>query len=159
MATLASDWLRHFRLLRWHHWTEFNETCQEASSQCRLPSLCFWVDLKWPGLLLAETFSTSSLKLLNRILPNLIGRKISISSIKICFWGQFWNAALNSNWLRYFQLYLWNCWTEFYETWQGLQARSQCPLPSLCFWAYQKTMMAAGSLIGCDFFFLLLWNR
>ena len=25
MAALASDWLRHFRLLLWNHWTEFNE--------------------------------------------------------------------------------------------------------------------------------------
>ena len=32
MATLASDWLRHFRLLLWNHWTEFNETWQEARS-------------------------------------------------------------------------------------------------------------------------------
>ena len=26
MATLAFDWLRHFRLLIWNHWTEFKET-------------------------------------------------------------------------------------------------------------------------------------
>ena len=26
MAALASDWLRHFRLLLWNCWTEFNET-------------------------------------------------------------------------------------------------------------------------------------
>ena len=32
MAALASDWLRHFRLLLWDCWTEFNETCQEARS-------------------------------------------------------------------------------------------------------------------------------
>ena len=41
MAALASDWLRHFRLLRWNCWTEFNETWQEARSQCPLPSLHF----------------------------------------------------------------------------------------------------------------------
>ena len=41
MAVLASDWLRHFRLLLWNPWTEFNETWQEARSQCPLPSLCF----------------------------------------------------------------------------------------------------------------------
>ena len=40
-------------------------------------------------------------------------------------------AALASDWLRHFRLFLWNCWTEFNETWQG--ARSQHPLPSLCF--------------------------
>ena len=31
----------HFRLLLWNHWTEFNETWQEARSQRPLPSLCF----------------------------------------------------------------------------------------------------------------------
>ena len=41
MATLASDWPRHFRLLLWNRWTEFNETWQEARSQHPLPSLCF----------------------------------------------------------------------------------------------------------------------
>ena len=42
MAALASDWLRHFRLLLWNRWTEFNETWQEARSQRPLPSLCFF---------------------------------------------------------------------------------------------------------------------
>ena len=43
MAALASDWLRHFQLLLWNRWMEFNETWQEASSQCLLPHLymCF----------------------------------------------------------------------------------------------------------------------
>ena len=41
MAALASDWLRHFRLLLWNRWTEFNETWQEASSQCVLLRFCF----------------------------------------------------------------------------------------------------------------------
>ena len=40
-------------------------------------------------------------------------------------------AALASDWLRHFGLLLWNRITEFNETWQG--ARSQRPLPSLCF--------------------------
>ena len=39
-------------------------------------------------------------------------------------------AAPASDWLRHFWL-LWNCWTEFNETWQ--KASSQQPLPSLCF--------------------------
>ena len=34
MAALASDWLRHFQLLLWNRWTEFNETWQKAISQC-----------------------------------------------------------------------------------------------------------------------------
>ena len=38
MAVLDFDWLRHFRLLLWNHWIEFNETWQEARSQHHLPS-------------------------------------------------------------------------------------------------------------------------
>ena len=40
-------------------------------------------------------------------------------------------AALASDWLRRFRLLLWNRWTQSNETWQD--ARSQRPLPSLCF--------------------------
>ena len=80
MTTLASDWLRHFRLLLWYCWTEFNETWQEARSQSPLPSLCFLVRSEkqdgCPGLWLAETFSTYPLKLLNGIQRNLTGSKI-----------------------------------------------------------------------------------
>ena len=61
MAALASDWLRHFRLLLWNRWTEFNETWQEASSQCLLPRLCFFRPIGKkqngrPGLWLADFF-------------------------------------------------------------------------------------------------------
>ena len=42
MAALASNWLRHFRLLLWIHWTEYSETWQEARTRHPLPSLCFW---------------------------------------------------------------------------------------------------------------------
>ena len=96
MAALASDWLRHFGLLLWNRWTEFNETWQEARSQCPLPSLPF---LGWsekqdgrPGLWLAETFSTSALKPLNRIQRNLTGSKISTSSTKFAFFGVIWKT-------------------------------------------------------------------
>ena len=91
MATLASDWLRHFRLLLWNHWMEFDETWQEARSQRPLPSLCFSGRSEKqdgrPGLWLAETFSTSPLKLLNEIQRNLTGSKISTSSTKFVFFG------------------------------------------------------------------------
>ena len=40
IGALASDWLRHFRLL-WNRWTECNESWQEAISQRPVPSLCF----------------------------------------------------------------------------------------------------------------------
>ena len=92
MAALASDWLRHFRLLLWNRWTEFKETWQEARSQRPLPSLCFSSRSEKqdgrPGLWLAETFSTSPLKPLNGIQRNLTGSKISTSSTKFVFFGQ-----------------------------------------------------------------------
>ena len=196
MAALASDWLRHFRLLLWNRCREFNETWQEARSQRPLPSLCFSGRSEKqdgrPGLWLAETFSTSPLKLLNRIQRNLTGSKISTSSTKFVFFGPIWKtrwppwaligwdifdfssenaeqnstkldrkqdlsvlyqvcvfradrknkmATLASDWLRHFRLLLWNRWTEFNESWQ--KARSQRPLPSLCFWADRKNKMAA----------------
>ena len=76
MATLASDWLRHFRLLIWNRWTEVNETWQEARYQRSLSSLCFSGRLEKqdgrPGLRLAEIFSTSSLKPLTGIQLNLV---------------------------------------------------------------------------------------
>ena len=91
MAALASDWLRHFRLLLSNRWTEFNEIWQEARSQCPLPSLCFSGRSEKqddrPGLWLAETFSTSPLKTLNRIQRNLTGSKILKSSTKFVFFG------------------------------------------------------------------------
>ena len=91
MAALASDWLRHFRLLLWNRWTEFNEIWQEARSQRPLPSLCFLGRLEKqdgrPSLWLADTFSTSPLKLLNGIQRNLTGSKISTSSSKFVFFG------------------------------------------------------------------------
>ena len=91
MAALASDWLRHFRLLLWNRWTKFNETWQEARSQRLLPSLRFSGRSEKqdgrPGLWLAETFSTSPLKPLNRIQRNLTGSKISTPSTKFVFFG------------------------------------------------------------------------
>ena len=47
MAVPASDSLRHFLLLLWNRWAEFNKIWQEARSQCPLPSFCFsgrWVN-------------------------------------------------------------------------------------------------------------------
>ena len=87
---MASDWLRHFRLLLCNPWTEFKKTWQEARSQRPLPSLCFLGRSEKqdgrPGLRLAETFFTS-LKPLNGIQRNLTGSKISTSSTKIVFFG------------------------------------------------------------------------
>ena len=90
MAALAYDLLRHFRHLLWNHWPKFNDTWQEAKSQCPLPRLCFSgrseIQDGRPGLWLPETFSTFLLlKPLNRIQRNLTGSKISTSSAKFVF--------------------------------------------------------------------------
>ena len=81
----------HFRLLLWNRSTEFNETWQKSTSQHPLPSLCFSGRSEKqdgrPGLWLAETFSTSSLKPLNRIQWNVTESKISTSSTKFVFFG------------------------------------------------------------------------
>ena len=96
MAALASDWLRHFWLL-WNCWTEFNETWQEARSQCPLPNLCFTGRSEKqdgrPGLWLAETFD----------------RKQDLNV---------------SHWLRHFRLFL---WTEFNESLQEARSRHPVP--------------------------------
>ena len=123
MAALASDWLRHFRLLLWNGWTEFNQSWQEARSQGPLPSLCFSGQLEnqdgRPGLWLAETFDRKQdLKVLYQVCVFKADWKIKL-------------AALASDWLRHFRLLLWNCWSEFNETWP--KARSHRFLPSLCF--------------------------
>ena len=137
MAALASDWLRHFRLLLWNRWTEFNETWQEARSQRPLQVCVFRADRKnkmaaWPLIgwyifdFSSETTERNSTKL---------DRKQDLSIFyQVCvFRADRKNkmAALASDWLRNFLLLIWNCWTEFNETWQ--KARSQRPLPSLCF--------------------------
>ena len=135
MAALASDWLRHFRLLRWNHWTEFNETWQEARSQCPLPSLCFSGRSEKqdgrPGLWLAETFSTSPLKPLNGVQRNLIGSKISTSSTKFVFFGPIgkqkcspWLIPQNGGRLysgaRYVAL-----WASCYQIWVSQRKRGK----------------------------------
>ena len=145
MAALASDLLRHFWLLLWNCWTEFNKTWQEARYQCSLPSLCFSGRSEKqdgrPGLWLAETFSTSPLRPLNGIWRNLTESKISTSSTKfVFFWVNLKNkmAALVSDWLRHFWLLLWNRWTELDETdWkQDLNVLNQVCI----FWSGRKKL-------------------
>ena len=143
MAALASDWLRHFRLLssllkllnwiqqnltgskiltssikfvffrliektRWPPWPLigrdifdfFTETVERNSTKLDrkqginvLYQVCvfFWPIGKTrclPGLWLAETFSTCSLKQLNGVQGNFTGSKISTSSTKFVFSGR-----------------------------------------------------------------------
>ena len=134
MAALASDWLRHFRLLLW---TEFNETWQEARSQRPVPSLCFSGRSEKqdgrPGLWLAVIFDFSSET--TKWNSTKLERKQDLNVLyKVCVLRadrKYNMVALTSDWLKHFQLILRNRWTEFNETWQ--EARSQRYLPSLCF--------------------------
>ena len=123
----------------------------------------FWADRKNKMAALASDwliyFRLSS-ETAEGIQLNWKGSKISTSPTKfVFFWADRKNkiVALASDWLRYFRLLLWNCWTEFNETWQ--EARSLRPLPSLCFWADQKNKMAALASDWLRYFRLLLWNR
>ena len=112
MATQASDWLRHFQLLLWNQWTEFNETWQKARSQYPLPSLCF-SGRSEKNDFFSEIAEWNSTKLERKQDLNVF--------YQVCvFQADPKNkmAALAFDWLRLFQLLLWNCWMEFDETWQ-----------------------------------------
>ena len=105
MATLVSDWLRHFRLLLWNHgkefnwlaetfwllalnhWTELAETWQEARIRRPLSSFCFTVISEKQASSPCLSFSTSFLKPLSGICRNLTSIKISTSSTKFVFYG------------------------------------------------------------------------
>ena len=115
MTALASDWLRHFRLLLWNRWTELIETWQEARSQRPLPSLCFSGPIgktRWPPWPLigwdifdfsSETAKQNSMKL---------DRKQDLNVLyQVCAFRADWKnkmAALASDWLKHFLLLLWN---------------------------------------------------
>ena len=81
----------HFRLLLWNHWTEFNETWQEARSQRPLPSLCFSgrsEKTRWPPWpLIGWNIFDFFLKPLNGFPRNLTGSKVLTSSTKFVFFG------------------------------------------------------------------------
>ena len=164
MAALASDRLRHFRLLLWNCCTEFNKTWQEARSQHLLPSLCFKdrseIQDGRPGLWLAETFSTSPLKPLNRIQRNLTGSKISTSSTKFVFFG----VIGKTRWLPW-PLIGWNIFDFFSETaeWNSTKLDRKQDLNvfyQVCvFRTDRKYKMAALASDWLRHFRLLLWNR
>ena len=164
MAALASDWLRHFRLLLWNLWTEFNETWQEARSQRPLPSLCFSGRSEKqdgrPGLWLAETFLTSPLKPLNRIQRNLTGSTISTSSTKFVFFGPIGKTR----WPPW-PLIGWDIFDFSSETAEWISTKLHRKqdlnvLYQVCvFRADQKNKMAALASDWLRHFRLLLWNR
>ena len=179
----------HFRLLLWNRLTEFNETWQEARSQCPLPSLCFWGRSEKqdgrPGLWLAETFSTSSLKPLKGIQRNLIGSKVSTSSTKFVFFRQIgktrwppwpligWDildfssetTERNSTKLDRNQDLGWDILDFSSETGERNSTKLDKKqdlnvLYKVCvFWADRKNKMAALASDWLRHFRLLLWNR
>ena len=164
MAALASDWLRHFRLLLWNRWTEFNETWQKARSQRPLSNLCFlgWTEKQdgRPGLWFAETFSTSPLKPLNGIQRNLTGSKILTSSTKFVFFGPIgktrWPPWPLIGW------YIFDFSSETAE-WNSMKLDRKQDLNVLnqvcVFRADRKNKMAALASDWLRHFRLLLWNR
>ena len=164
MAALASDWLRHFRLLLWNRWTEFNETWQKTRSQRPLPSLCFsgWSEKQdgCPGLWLAETFSTSPLKPLNGIQQNLTENKISMSSTKFVLFGPIGKTR----WLPW-PLIGWDIFDFSSETAERNSTKLDRKqdlnvLYQVCvFRADRKNKMATLASDWLRHFRLLLWNR
>ena len=119
--------------------------------------MCFldWLEKQddRPGLWLSETFSTSLLKPLNGSQRYLTGSKISTSSIKFLF--SDWLEKQDDRpglWLAdTFSTYSLKPLTGINKTWQD--ARSQRPLPSLCFPGLSEiTRWTPWHLIGWDIF-------
>ena len=134
MVILVSDWLRHFYFLS--AIDEQNSTKFHKNQDFNILYLVrvFRADLKqrkppWP--LISRKILTSSLELLNKIQWNLTGPKTTFST-KFEFSGCQIGRPRWPPWplIRHIRL-LCNHWTEFDKTWRG--ARSQRPLPSLCF--------------------------
>ena len=154
----------HFRLLLWNRWSEFNETCQETRSQRPLLSLCFsgWSEKQYgrPGLWLAETFSTSPLKLLNRIQRNLTGIQISTSSAKFVFFGPIGKKTRLPPW----PLIGWDISDFYSETAERnstkLDRKQDLNVPFLvCVFRADRKKDGSPGLWLAETFRLLLWNR
>ena len=164
MAALASDYLRHFRLLFWNCWTEINETWQEARSQCPLPSLCFSGRSEkqddHPGLWLAETFSTSPLKPLNGIQRNLTGSNNSMSSTKFVFFGPIGKTRWPPWPLIGWDIFDFSSETAERNSTKLERMQDVNVLYQVCvFRADRKNKMAALASDWLRHFRLLLWNR
>ena len=113
MAALASDWLRHFRLLLWNRWTEFGHLSQ-LKTTC--PNK---IGTNWPNF--------------GQFVPTFLvhlSRRLKCTIVIMCCASSVRPSSVFVN-FSHFRLLLWNHWMEFDKTWQ--EARSQRPLPSLCF--------------------------
>ena len=154
----------YFQLLLWNHWTEFNETWQEARSQCPLPSLCFSGRSEKqdgrPGPWLAETFSTSPLKPLNGSQRNLIESKISTSSTKFVFFRQIGKTRWPPWPLIGWDIFDFSSETAERKSKKLNRKQDLNVLYQVCvFQADRKNKMAALASDWLRHFWLLLWNR
>ena len=163
MAALASDWLRYFRLL-WNCWTEFNETWQEARSQCLYQVCVFRADRKNKMAALAyEWLIHFQLLLWNSWMEFNETQQEARSQrplLSLCFSGRsekqdgrlgLWLAEIFSTSIKLLN---------------GIQrnltgSKISMPLPSLWFSgrSKKKTRWPPWPVIGWDIFWLLLWNR
>ena len=153
----------HFRLLR-NCWTEFNETWHEARYQHPLPSLCFSGRLEkqdgHPGLWLADTFWTSSLKPLKGIQPNLTGSKISMSSTKFVFFRPIRKRRWPPWPLIGWDIFDFSSETAKQNTSKLDRKQDLDVLYQVCvFRVDRKNNMAALASDWLSHFRLLLWNR
>ena len=163
MAALVSDWLTHFRLLFWNCLTEFNETWQEARSQCPPPSLCFsdWSKKQngRSGLWFAETFSTYPLKLLMGIQRNLTGSKISTSSTKFVFFGPIGKTRWPPWPLNGWNIFDFSSKTTEHNSTKLDRKQDLNVLYKVCIFRGHREKMAALASDWLRHFRLLLWNR
>ena len=77
------------------------------------------------------------------------------ASTKFVFFGPI-KKPRDSDWLTHFRL-LWNHWTEYNKIWQ--EARSQCPLISLCFTDWSEKQDSRTAPDWLRHFQILLWNH
>ena len=159
MAARASDWLRHFPLLLWYHWTGFNEICQEARSTSSFMFVfCGSIGKQdgHPGLQLAWTFSISPRKPLNGIQRNLTESKISTSSTMFVFFRPIWKTRWRS-----WPLIGWDIFHFSSEQNSRKLASKQYlnVLYQVCvFRANRKNKMATYTSDWLRHFWLFLWN-
>ena len=164
MAALTSDWPRHFRLLLWNRWTEFNETwtaCKISMSSTKF--VLFWPigKTRWPHWpLIGWDIFDFSTKTAEQNSTKLDSKQDLHVLYQVDVFRADWKnkmAALASDWLRHFRLLLRNSWKEFNKTWQ--EARTQHPLPSLCFSGRSEKQDGGPGLWLAETFLTSLWNR
>ena len=158
MAVLASDWLRHFGTssLKPLNGIQRNLTGSKISmSSTKFVSFGPIRKTRWPPLPLigwdildffSETAEQNSMKLYREQDLNVL--------YQVCFFRADRKnkmAAPVSDWLRHFQLLLWNRWTEFNKTWTGSKI-STSSTKFVFFGPIGKTRWPPQPLIGWDIF-------